>query len=117
LLCWVMGNQNGRPKIKILRASVKLSSEESSPRRGKKDKDKDKDKDKEKDKDKDNDKEKEREKEEKEKKDKRKVDTDSDYDEDEEDEDHHDELGDEQEFIPCNNHGDNDIAVSLIMTF
>ena len=95
-----MGNQNGKPKVKILRASLK-SSEEGSPRKGKKDKEKEKEKDKEKGKDIDKDK---------------KLDTVvvEGGDDEEEDSDEQDELGDEQEFIPSNT-VDNDILMIMFL--
>lgn len=99
-----MGNQNGKAKIKILRASVKINGEEEgSPRKGRKEKEKDREKEREKEREL----EKERERESK-GKEKRKVE-DWEDGEDENDEDQNDELGDEQEFIPSNNNGDNDI--------
>jgi hypothetical protein len=101
-----MGNQNGRPKIKILRASLKPNEDESSPRKGKKDKEKEKDK------------ERENIEKDKEKKDKRKLDAvvaecDK-YDNEEEGSDEQDELGDEQEFIPSNT-VENDILNHIII--
>ena len=99
-----MGNQNGKPKVKILRTSLK-SSEEGFPRRGKRDKEKEKEKEKEKDKEKGKDTDKDK-----------KLDTVvvEGGDDEEEDSDEQDELGDEQEFIPSNT-VDNDILIIMFL--